>query len=43
MISLQQRLTKVSRAIEEVSGKLVERQKALASIQAEILERRREK
>jgi hypothetical protein len=43
MISLQQRLTKVSRAIEDVTGKLVERQKALAAIQSELLERRREK
>ncbi|MBI5426094.1 MAG: hypothetical protein HZA32_18635 [Opitutae bacterium] len=43
MIALQQRLTKVNRAIQEVSGKLVERQKALATLQSELLERRPEK
>lgn len=41
MISLQQRLTKVSRAIVEVNGKLAERQKALATIQSELSERKR--
>lgn len=43
MIALQQRLTKVSRAIEEVSSKLVERQKALAATQSELSERKRGK